>query len=57
MKVTYKTNKLEQDEIITPKIDIEDNSNKGTMETLSDKFLYRYLIVCAVIITALKIFA
>lgn len=53
MKVIYKTNKLEQDEIITPKID----QNKRIRETLSDKFLYIYLIVCTVIIIALKIFA
>lgn len=56
MKVIYKTNKLEQDEIITPKIDIE-TQNGETNETLSDKFLYIYLIVCTVIIIALKIFA
>ena len=57
MKVIYKTNKLEQDEIITPKIDIEDTTNEGMSETLSDKFLYIYLIICTVIIIALKIFA
>ena len=56
MKVIYKTNKLEQDEIITPKIDIE-TQNGETNETLSDKFLYIYLIVCIVIIIAIKIFA
>lgn len=56
MKVTY-SNKLKQDEIITPKIKIEDTPNEGTNETLSDKFLYIYLIVCAVIIIAIKIFA
>lgn len=53
MKVTYKTNRLEQDEIITPKID----QNERTKETLSDKFLYIYLAVCTVIIIAIKIFA
>lgn len=57
MKVTYKENKLKQDEIITPKIDTEDTPNEGTSKTLSDKFLYIYLIVCTVIIIALKIFA
>lgn len=56
MKVTYKTNKLEQNEIITPKIDIEDTTNEETSETLSDKFLYIYLAICTVIIIALKIF-
>ena len=56
MKVIYKTNKLEQNEIITPKIDIE-TPNGETNKTLSDKFLYIYLIVCTVIIIALKIFA
>lgn len=56
MKVTYKENKLKQDEIITPKIKIEDTPNEGTNETLSDKFLYIYLIVCIIIVIAIKIF-
>ncbi|AID45404.1 Hypothetical protein SFBmNL_01505 [Candidatus Arthromitus sp. SFB-mouse-NL] len=56
MKVTYKTNRLDQDDNIIPKIDIE-TQNEETRETLSDKFLYIYLIVCIVIIIAIKIFA
>ena len=57
MKVIYKTKtKIDQDDNITPKIDIE-TQNGETNETLSDKFLYIYLIVCTVIIMALKIFA
>lgn len=56
MKVIYKTKtKIDQDDN-TPKIDIE-TPNEETNETLSDKFLYIYLIVCAVIIIAIKIFA
>ncbi|AID44715.1 Phage protein [Candidatus Arthromitus sp. SFB-mouse-NL] len=56
MKVIYKTKtKIDQDDNITPKIDIE-TPNEGTSKTLSDKFLYIYLIVCTVIIIALKIF-
>lgn len=56
MKVTYKTKtKIDQDDNITSKIDTKAESEKSN-EELSDKFLYGYLIVCTVIIIALKIF-
>lgn len=55
MKVTYKTKtKIDQDDNITSETNtkVEEKSD----EELSDKFLYGYLIVCTVIIIALKIF-
>ncbi len=54
MKVKYHNYSHTPDEIEVD--DNEFNNNDETIDELSDRFLYGYLIICGVIITVLKIF-
>lgn len=62
MKITYQyptknnSNKLDESSTIdNPENDINKNTEYKTNESLSDKFLIKYLICCAIIIAILKI--